>query len=175
VPEPRRNLYTPCTEQQLFEGVFKSCKSPITIRKGIKFLKGTGALSVHKKVEVTGVPEDAWKRKNYYLFHPEVVNQWIDKNCAPEPTPETPKNTPAQKQGALNHHTPYAPKSPDLTHVTQTTTKVTKTKTCPQCGSPMTQRKNKAGQTFWGCTQYPKCDHTETITEKYLTTCCYTV
>ncbi len=33
--------------------------------------------------------------------------------------------------------------------------------TCPQCGSPMVQRQvkngDRAGQTFWGCSQYPKC------------------
>ncbi len=32
---------------------------------------------------------------------------------------------------------------------------------CPRCGTPMVQRVAKhgkhAGQSFWGCTQYPKC------------------
>jgi len=32
---------------------------------------------------------------------------------------------------------------------------------CPQCGSPMVQRQvkrgEKTGQTFWGCSKYPKC------------------
>lgn len=33
--------------------------------------------------------------------------------------------------------------------------------TCPKCGSPMVQRQvksgDRSGQTFWGCSQYPKC------------------
>ena len=35
---------------------------------------------------------------------------------------------------------------------------------CPKCGAPMRQRIIKKGshqgETFWGCTDYPKCDGT---------------
>lgn len=32
---------------------------------------------------------------------------------------------------------------------------------CPECGSPMTSRKNnKTGQRFWGCNNYPVCKGT---------------
>ena len=38
---------------------------------------------------------------------------------------------------------------------------------CTECGRPMVQRLAKrgslAGQTFWGCTGYPQCRHTEPI------------
>lgn len=30
--------------------------------------------------------------------------------------------------------------------------------TCPDCGGPMTSRKNGAtGERFWGCVDYPSC------------------
>lgn len=33
--------------------------------------------------------------------------------------------------------------------------------TCPQCGGPMTSRKNRAtGQFFWGCANFPTCKGT---------------
>jgi len=31
--------------------------------------------------------------------------------------------------------------------------------TCDRCGNPMVRRTSQYGA-FWGCTQYPKCDHT---------------
>ena len=38
---------------------------------------------------------------------------------------------------------------------------------CPKCGAPMRQRTIKKGthqgETFWGCTDYPKCDGTRRI------------
>lgn len=38
---------------------------------------------------------------------------------------------------------------------------------CPKCGAPMRQRTIKKGihqgETFWGCTEYPKCDGTRRI------------
>ncbi|MEO0533785.1 MAG: DUF2726 domain-containing protein [Cyanobacteria bacterium P01_A01_bin.123] len=41
-------------------------------------------------------------------------------------------------------------------------------KICPQCGSPMVarvaQRGSNAGKSFWGCSAYPKCKHTEAVT-----------
>ena len=40
---------------------------------------------------------------------------------------------------------------------------------CPKCGSPMRQRTIKKGihqgETFWGCTEYPKCDGTRKLNE----------
>lgn len=39
---------------------------------------------------------------------------------------------------------------------------------CPKCGAPMRQRTIKKGshqgETFWGCTDYPKCDGTRRMT-----------
>lgn len=39
---------------------------------------------------------------------------------------------------------------------------------CPKCGAPMRQRTIKKGshqgETFWGCTEYPKCDGTRRMT-----------
>ena len=29
---------------------------------------------------------------------------------------------------------------------------------CPQCGSPLSERRTKRGRVFYGCTAYPKCD-----------------
>jgi hypothetical protein len=41
-------------------------------------------------------------------------------------------------------------------------------KVCPKCSSSMVKRiakrGGKAGKQFWGCTNYPKCNHTEEIT-----------
>lgn len=38
---------------------------------------------------------------------------------------------------------------------------------CPQCNAPMAQRRarrdNHAGDTFWGCTQYPSCKGTRPL------------
>jgi DNA topoisomerase-1 len=31
---------------------------------------------------------------------------------------------------------------------------------CPKCGSEVAVRKNRRGDTFYGCTRYPKCDFT---------------
>jgi len=31
---------------------------------------------------------------------------------------------------------------------------------CPKCGGEVAVRKNKRGDTFYGCTRYPKCDFT---------------
>lgn len=31
------------------------------------------------------------------------------------------------------------------------------------CGSPMLNRKNKTGNSFWGCSRYPNCKHTKSI------------
>ena len=36
---------------------------------------------------------------------------------------------------------------------------------CPECGSPMVKRHGKYGD-FYGCSNYPKCRHTEPITEE---------
>lgn len=38
-------------------------------------------------------------------------------------------------------------------------------KKCPKCGSTMVKREGKNG-TFWGCSQYPKCDGVENITNQ---------
>lgn len=42
--------------------------------------------------------------------------------------------------------------------------KVEGAKACPDCGSPMVKRHGKYGD-FYGCSNYPKCRHTEPITE----------
>jgi restriction system protein len=34
-----------------------------------------------------------------------------------------------------------------------------------KCGASMVRRKNKAGVEFWGCSNFPKCRHTQPITE----------
>ena len=34
---------------------------------------------------------------------------------------------------------------------------------CPECGGFLIRRKGKYGK-FYGCTNYPKCKHTEQIT-----------
>ena len=31
---------------------------------------------------------------------------------------------------------------------------------CPKCGGSLAERKSKMGNTFYGCTNYPKCDFT---------------
>ncbi len=156
LPEP--NLYIPRTEQQLIEGVLKACKSPGKIRKSVQFLKEKGVISTHKN------PKDGFDRMNYYLFHPNIINQWLDQHYS-EPTPPAPKINPAQRQGDFNHHTPISPAT--IEKDTQTTTKVTETNTlekpCSACGASMVQRQNKAGESFWGCTHYPKCKHTESV------------
>lgn len=37
-------------------------------------------------------------------------------------------------------------------------------RTCPQCGSPIVERTNKAsGHPFWGCSQWPECSFTQPI------------
>ena len=38
----------------------------------------------------------------------------------------------------------------------------TKSKTCPECGRSMKQRRGRFGP-FWGCTGYPKCKYTEDV------------
>ena len=43
--------------------------------------------------------------------------------------------------------------------------KVEGAKACPECGSPMVKRHGKYGD-FYGCSNYPKCRHTEPITEE---------
>jgi DNA topoisomerase-1 len=34
---------------------------------------------------------------------------------------------------------------------------------CPKCGSEIAVRKNRRGDTFYGCTRYPKCDFTSNL------------
>ncbi|MDE1155591.1 MAG: type I DNA topoisomerase [Acidobacteriaceae bacterium] len=34
---------------------------------------------------------------------------------------------------------------------------------CPKCGSEVAVRKNRRGDTFYGCTRYPKCDFTSNL------------
>jgi DNA topoisomerase I len=34
---------------------------------------------------------------------------------------------------------------------------------CPKCGSDVAVRKNRRGDTFYGCTRYPKCDFTSNL------------
>ncbi len=34
---------------------------------------------------------------------------------------------------------------------------------CPNCASPMVQRKSKNGNTFWGCSRFPKCRTTKNM------------
>lgn len=36
---------------------------------------------------------------------------------------------------------------------------------CPECQSPLRLKKGKTGKFFLGCTNYPKCNHTEFVTE----------
>ena len=42
--------------------------------------------------------------------------------------------------------------------------KIQGNKTCPECGSPMVLRKGRYGS-FWGCSNYPKCNHIEKATK----------
>lgn len=46
------------------------------------------------------------------------------------------------------------------------TPKITITKACPTCGSPMVERTNRQnGSTFLGCSRYPECEATAPIPE----------
>jgi len=41
-------------------------------------------------------------------------------------------------------------------------------KVCPECGSPLVARRNKATDSeFLGCTRWPGCNYTEGIPEYY--------
>jgi len=40
---------------------------------------------------------------------------------------------------------------------------------CPECGSPLRLKKGKTGKFFLGCSNYPKCGHTEWVTEEMVT------
>lgn len=48
-----------------------------------------------------------------------------------------------------------------IAHVNEIIENKNQTPSCPRCGQPMLQRQiksgEKAGQTFWGCSKYPKC------------------
>ncbi len=42
------------------------------------------------------------------------------------------------------------------------------TKSCPKCGEPLVIRTNRqTGQEFLGCSQYPRCTHTEELPEYF--------
>ena len=42
----------------------------------------------------------------------------------------------------------------------------TVTKACPDCGQPLVKRQNgQTGHEFLGCSQYPRCRHTEELPE----------
>jgi ssDNA-binding Zn-finger/Zn-ribbon topoisomerase 1 len=32
-------------------------------------------------------------------------------------------------------------------------------RTCPRCGSPLAERRNKKGHSFMGCSTYPQCNY----------------
>jgi len=48
-------------------------------------------------------------------------------------------------------------------HVKDIKNKKKNTIACPKCGSPMKQRKSKNGNTFWGCSRFPKCRGTKNM------------
>ncbi len=46
---------------------------------------------------------------------------------------------------------------------------------CPECQSPLRLKKGKTGKFFLGCTNYPRCNHTEFVTEDMVITELYNV
>ena len=55
-------------------------------------------------------------------------------------------------------------------HTTVTPHQTPSSDLCPKCGSPLVLRQAKkgqhAGQTFWGCSNYPKCRFTKQVSEQ---------
>jgi restriction system protein len=55
----------------------------------------------------------------------------------------------------------YSASSPQSQHVPKSQSSTTAEPSCPKCGSAMTKRVARqganSGNTFWGCTTYPKC------------------
>jgi len=159
---PEVSLYQFYTESQLIERILSVAKSPTKVRKCIKFLEKKGIVSIHQN------PFVSRDRTRFFLFHPEVVNAWIAEHYPPEPTSKPPQNTPAQRLNAQLDHVPYV----ENENVTKTNEPEQKeqaeSKICPSCGSNMVQRKNLVGSLFWGCSNYPNCNHTENIKIKKL-------
>ncbi len=50
-----------------------------------------------------------------------------------------------------------------VTHVKEIKNKKKNTIACPKCGSQMVQRTSKKGNTFWGCSRFPKCRGTKNM------------
>lgn len=50
-------------------------------------------------------------------------------------------------------------------HILARDLKDEETRACPECGEKMVVREGKYGK-FWGCTNYPDCDHTEDYEEE---------
>ena len=65
------------------------------------------------------------------------------------------------KQGRLNQS--FKTNRAHVKHVKDIQNKKKTNISCPKCGNPMKQRKSKSGNTFWGCSMFPKCRGTKSI------------
>ena len=63
------------TEAELIEAILGIATSRNTISKAIKLLQKKGVITIHKNP----VPRYGFDRTKHYLFHPEIVNEWLKK------------------------------------------------------------------------------------------------
>lgn len=98
------------TEDDFEQGICFLSKRD-TIRKSLKFLEETGVVSIHSNPN----PKYAFDRKRYFLFNPEVLNDYLKNRIF---DPSKPKNRSSTQK---NLSTPQK----SLLTITETTTETT--------------------------------------------------
>jgi len=144
-PHPLPSLLYRASEQDLINAIMNVSRTKQVIRREVTDLEEKGIISVHKN------PKDCSDQTKHYLFHPEVVNAWLDEHypVQAEPTP------PPYRE---EEHPETSPKPKNVTKTKLKQKPQLAPVTCPDCCSPMVKRENKkTKEHFYGCTHYPKC------------------
>jgi hypothetical protein len=94
------SLYQFHSADQLEAGILIFKKD--AIRDGLKILEGLGFISIHKNPN----PRYKFDNTKHFLFHPDVVNGWLDKERIPtflHPQPEDPRPSTENRQRSLEN------------------------------------------------------------------------
>lgn len=128
-PTQDTSLYQFHSADQLEAGILIFKKD--AIREGLKILEGLGFISIHKNPN----PRYKFDNTKHFLFHPEAVNEWLNKERVPtspppqkedpQPSREDPRPSLENRQRSLENRQTIPKTTPETT--TEITSEITHT------------------------------------------------
>jgi len=96
-----KDLYQFHSETDLIDKMLSITHTPANIRKGINFLEEKQVITIHRNPS----KRYAYDRTRHFLFHPEVINQWLTEQYIQSKKEQTAKKGTPHKGGDTEKNT----------------------------------------------------------------------